>query len=67
MGLLSACAMQYALAFVTDGALFSIKPIGRNAEHVVALDAYAVDDRTHHGSRLDGFGRTSRGRSGRFL
>jgi len=33
------------LAFVTVGALLGIKPIWRDAEHIVALDADAVDDR----------------------
>jgi len=42
-------------AFVTGGALFCIKFIGRNAEHVVALDAYAMQDRAGNGGQ---FGRT---------
>jgi hypothetical protein len=33
------------LAFVTVGALLGIKPIWRDAEHIVALYADAVDDR----------------------
>ncbi len=37
-------------AFVTDGALLGIKPIGRDAEHVVALYADAVDDGTYDGA-----------------
>ena len=37
---------------MTDGALFSIKSIGRDAEHIVALDADAVDDRTYDRARL---------------
>jgi hypothetical protein len=37
-------------AFVTDGALLGIKPVRRDAEHVVALDAHAVDDRTDDGA-----------------
>ncbi len=44
--------MPTSLAFVTDGALLGIKPIGRDAEHVVALDADAMDDRTYDGARL---------------
>jgi len=54
-------------AFVTDGALFSIKPIGRNGEHVVALDADAVKDGTDDGAWLGGLGRGGRGWSGDFL
>src|SRR5215469_1629353 len=42
-------------ALVTGGALFGIKFIGRNAELVVALDAYAMQDRAGNGSK---FGRT---------
>ena len=38
--------MPWPLAFVTDGALLCIKPIGSDAEHIVALDADAVDDGT---------------------
>ena len=33
------------LAFVAVGALLGIKPIWRDAEHIVALYADAVDDR----------------------
>ena len=55
-------------AFVTDGALFGIKSIGSDAEHVVALDADAMDDRTDDGAGLQRFGRaTTQGRSGRFV
>ena len=32
------------LAFVAVGALLGIKPIWRNAEHIVALDADAMDN-----------------------
>ena len=67
MTLLSACAVQYALAFVTNGALFSIKSIGRNREHVVALDADTVDDRTDDGAGLGGFRHGGRRWSGDFL
>ena len=45
-----------ASAFVTGGALFSIKSVGRNREHVVALDTDAVNDRTHDSPGLGGFG-----------
>jgi len=38
---------------VTDGALLGIKSIGRDAKHIVALDAHAVDDRTYDRARLD--------------
>jgi hypothetical protein len=31
--------------FVTRGALFSIKFVGRDDEHIVALDAHAVQHR----------------------
>jgi hypothetical protein len=47
-------------AFVTGGALLGIKLIGRNAEHVVALDAHAMDDRADDRAGLDGLGRTCR-------
>ena len=33
------------LAFVTGGALFCIKLIGRDAKHIVALDANAMEYR----------------------
>jgi hypothetical protein len=33
-------------AFVAVRALLGIKPIGSHTEHIVALDADAVDDRT---------------------
>jgi hypothetical protein len=39
-------------AFVTGGALFGIKSIGSDAEHVVALDADAVQDGTDYGAGL---------------
>jgi hypothetical protein len=54
-------------AFVTDGALLGIKSVGSDAEHVVALDADAVDDGTYDGAGLGGFGQANRGRSGSFL
>jgi hypothetical protein len=44
------------LALVTGGALFGIKSIGSYAEHVVALDANAVQDGADDGVGLtDGF------------
>ena len=52
----------YGSAFVTGGALLGIKPVGSHAEHVIALDADAVEDRTNDGAGLDGFVQaTSRG------
>jgi hypothetical protein len=53
--------------FVTDRALFGIKPVGRDAEHVIALDADAVDDRTYDGAGLGGFDQAARRRSDSFL
>jgi hypothetical protein len=52
---------------VTDWALLGIKPIGRDAEHIIALDADAVDDRTYNGAGLDWFDQSARRRSDRFL
>jgi hypothetical protein len=40
-------------SLVAVGALLGIKPIWRDAEHVVALDTDAVDDRAHDGARLE--------------
>jgi hypothetical protein len=40
-------------ALVAVGALFGIKPIWCNAEHVVALDADTVDDRADNGAGLE--------------
>lgn len=40
-------------ALVTVGALFGIKPVWCNAEHVVALDADTVDDRADDGAGLE--------------
>ncbi len=59
--------MPRLLALVTDGALLGIKPVGSDAEHVIALDADAVDDRTYDGAGLDGFAQATRSRSGGFL
>jgi len=44
--------MLRLLAFVTGGALLGIKLIGSYAEHVIALDADAVQDGTDDGTRL---------------
>jgi hypothetical protein len=38
--------MPRSLTFVTDGALLGIKPVGSDAEHIIALDADAMDDGT---------------------
>jgi hypothetical protein len=43
------------LTFVTNGALLGIKPVWSDAEHVIALDADAMDDGTYDGAGLDGF------------
>jgi hypothetical protein len=43
-------------ALVTDGALFGIKSIRSDTEHVVALDANAMDDGTDDGAGLQWFG-----------
>ena len=56
--------MAFLLAFVTNGALLGIKPIGRNGEHIVALDADPVDDRTDDRAGLGRFARACRSRSG---
>jgi len=37
---------------VTRGALFCIKFIGRNAKHIVALDAHAMENGTGNGRRF---------------
>jgi len=52
---------------VTGGALLGIKSIGSNAEHVVALDADAVDDGADNGTGLQRFGRTTRSWSSGFF
>src|SRR5258708_36705453 len=54
-------------AFVTDWALLSIKPIWRDAEHIVALDADTVDDRAYDGARLHWLAQATRRRSEGFL
>ena len=56
-----------ASALVTGGALLGIKSIGRYAEHVVALDADAVDDRTDDGAGLGRFVHATGRRSGGFV
>ena len=52
---------------MTVGALLGIKSIGRNAEHIVALDADAMDDRADDGAGLDWFSQATRRRSDVFL
>ena len=59
--------MSRLSAFVTDWALLSIKSIGRDAEHIIALDAHAVDDGTDNGARLGRFVQATRRRSGALL
>src|SRR2546429_7928214 len=54
-------------AFVTDRALLGIKPIRRDAEHIVALDADAVDDRADDGAGLDWFVQATRRRGDVFF
>ena len=56
--------MPRLLTFVTDGALLGIKPVRSDAEHVIALDADAMDDGTYDGAGLDGFAQATRRRSG---
>ncbi len=55
------------LAFVTSGALLCIKPVGSDAEHIIALNADAVDDRTYDRAGLGRFGQATRRSSGGFL
>jgi hypothetical protein len=52
---------------VTDGALLGIKPVGSDAEHIIALDADAVDDGTYDGAGLGRFAQAARRRSDHFL
>jgi len=52
---------------VTDGALLGIKPIRRDAEHIVALDADAVDDGAYDGAGLDWFVQANRRRGDGFF
>jgi len=52
---------------VTDGALLGIKSIGSNAEHVVALDADAMDDGADNSTGLQRFARATRSWSSGFL
>src|SRR5260370_8900578 len=56
----------YRSAFVAVGALLGIKPVGSNAEHVIALDTDAVNDRTNDGAGLDGLVQATRRGSGGF-
>jgi hypothetical protein len=58
---------ERASSLVAVGALFGIKPIGSDAEHVVALDADAVDDRAHDGAGLERLARTGRRGGGSFF
>jgi len=44
---------ETASSLVAVGALLGIKPIRRDAEHVVALNTDAVDDRAHDGAGLE--------------
>ena len=52
---------------MTDGALLGIKPIRRDAEHIVALDADAVDDGAYDGAGLDWFVQANRRRGDGFF
>jgi hypothetical protein len=45
-------AKRRTLSLVTYRALLGIKPIGSNAEHIVALDADTMDDGTDDGTGL---------------
>jgi hypothetical protein len=45
-------AKRRPLSLVTYRALLGIKPIGSNAEHIVALDADTMDDRTDDSAGL---------------
>ncbi len=54
-------------ALVAVRALLGIKPIGCDAEHVVALDADAVDDGTNDSAELGRFAGAARRRSSGFL
>ena len=52
---------------MTYGALLGIKPVGSDAEHIIALDADAVEDRTNDGAGLDGLAKTTHRRGDSFL
>jgi len=52
---------------VTEWALLGIKPIRRDAEHIVALDADAVDDRAYDRSGLHRLVQSTRRKSDGFL
>jgi hypothetical protein len=56
-----------ASSLVAVGALLGIKPIRRDAEHVVALDADAVDDRADDGAGLEWLARPVRRGGGGFF
>jgi hypothetical protein len=58
---------ERASSLVTVGALFGIKSIGSDAEHVVALDADAVDDRADDGAGLERLARPGRRGGGSFF
>jgi len=58
---------ERASSFVAVGALLGIKPIRRDAEHVIALDADAVDDRADDGARLERLAGLGREGSGGFF
>ena len=45
--------LSWWLALVAVGALLGIKAIGCDLEHIVALDADAVNDRAHNGAGLE--------------
>jgi hypothetical protein len=53
--------------FVTVRALLGIKPIRRDAEHIVALDADAVDDRADDCAGLERLARPGRRGGGSFF
>ena len=50
----AASGKGYGSAFVAVGALLGIKPVGSDAEHIVALDTDAVEDSTNDRAGLDG-------------
>jgi hypothetical protein len=57
----------FVSAFVTGGALFGIKLIGRDDKHIVALDTDAVKNRADDRARLARSFRASKQRSGGLL
>ena len=52
---------------MTVGALLGIKSVGGDTEHIIALDADAVDDRAYDSAGLDRFVQAARRRSSGFL